>query len=114
MIKYKIIENFIDEDQCNQLVNDAEKILNLNSEKEVLNNNRQLIPSTSITHNNFISNSKNWSRLNEKLYSNDFYLECLNHLNLKRPDSQFLAVQYLYNEIEQSVIELFYFEGVRI
>ena len=82
MINYKIIENFIDEDDCNKLIEDAQKILNLNSEKEVLNNNRQLISSTSITYNNFLSSSQNWSKLHEKLYSNHFYAECLKNLNI--------------------------------
>ena len=58
MIDYKIIENFINEDECNKLIEDAEKILNLNLEKEVLNNNRQLISSTSITYNDFLATSQ--------------------------------------------------------
>lgn len=84
MINYKIIENFIDEDDCNKLIEDAQKILNLNSENEVLNNNRQLISSTSITYNNFLSSSQNWSKLHDKLYSNIFYAECLKNLNIEK------------------------------
>ena len=84
MINYKIIENFIDEDDCNKLIEDAQKILNLNSEKEVLNNNRQLISSTSITYNDFVATSQNWSKLHEKLYSNNFYKECLKNLNIEQ------------------------------
>lgn len=84
MIKYKIIDNFIEEDHCKKLVLDAQKILNMNSEKEILNNNRQLISSTSITYNNFISNSQSWLQLNEKLYSNNFYKECLKNLDINQ------------------------------
>lgn len=84
MIKYKIIDNFIEEDHCKKLVLDAQKILNTNSEKEILNNNRQLISSTSITYNNFISNSQSWLQLNEKLYSNNFYQECFKNLNINQ------------------------------
>lgn len=84
MIKYKIIDNFIEEDHCKKLVLDAQNILNTNSEKEILNNNRQLISSTSITYNNFISNSQSWLQLNEKLYSNNFYQECLKNLNINK------------------------------
>ena len=84
MIKYKIIDNFIEEDHCKKLVLDAQNILNTNSEKEILNNNRQLISSTSITYNNFISNSQSWLQLNEKLYSNNFYQECLKNLNINQ------------------------------
>jgi hypothetical protein len=86
MINYKIIENFIDEDDCNKLIADAQKILNLNSEKEVLNNNRQLISSTSITYNDFVATSQNWSKLHEKLYSSNFYEECLRNLNIEQND----------------------------
>ena len=84
MIKYKIIDNFIEEDHCKKLVLDAQNILNTNSEKEILNNNRQLISSTSITYNNFISNSQSWLELNEKLHSNNFYQECLKNLDINR------------------------------
>ena len=45
MLNYKIIENFIDEKTCEELVSDAEKILKLNSENEILNNNRLIINS---------------------------------------------------------------------
>ena len=84
MINYKIIENFIDEDYCNKLIEDAQKILNLNSENEVISNNRQIISSTSITYNNFLANSQNWSKLHEKLYSYNFYTECLKNLNIEQ------------------------------
>ena len=69
MIKYKIIENFIEEKTCNELVSDAKKILKLNSEKEILNNNRLIVNSTSITFHNIISYSKTWYNLNELFHS---------------------------------------------
>ncbi len=96
MIKYKIIDNFIEEDHCKKLVLDAQNILNTNSEKEILNNNRQLISSTSITYNNFISNSQSWLQLNEKLYSNNFYQECLKNLDINQ--NQFELSNFFYKK----------------
>ena len=69
MLKYKVIENFINEDKCSELIKDAEVILTKNSEREILNNNRQSVFSTSIIFNELLSKSKNWRDLNEKLYS---------------------------------------------
>ena len=96
MIRYKIIENFINESKCEELVEDAKNILLLNSEQEILNNNRQLVSSTGITFNKFLLNSKNWSELNAKLCSNDFYLECLKNLNIDQ--DQFELTNFFYKE----------------
>ena len=84
MIKYKVIENFINEDKCSELIKDAEVILTKNSEREILNNNRQSVFSTSIIFNELLSKSKIWKDLNEKLYSNEFYLDTLKELNLDK------------------------------
>ena len=51
MLKYKVFDNFIDELQCSELIKDAEQLLNKNSEREILNNNRQTVISTSIIFN---------------------------------------------------------------
>jgi len=96
MISYKIIENFIDEKKCKELIDDAENILLLNSEKEILNNNRQLIPSTSATFNEFIKNSSNWMELNNKLYSSDFYSECFKNLNIDQ--DQFELTNFFFKK----------------
>ena len=77
MLKYKVIENFINEDKSLELVKDAEAILTKNSEREILNNNRQSVFSTGIIFNELLTKSKNWKDLNEKLYSREFYLESL-------------------------------------
>ena len=84
MLKYKVFDNFIDKTQCSELIKDAEEILSNKSEKEVLNNNRQSIFSTSIIFNELINKSNNWKNLNEKLYSNDFFLKNVEELNLNK------------------------------
>ena len=94
MLKFKVFENFIDEDKCAKLIADAEVVLAKNSEREILNNNRQSLFSTSIIFNELISKSKNWKDLNEKLYSNEFYLESLKELNLD--GSKFEVTNFFY------------------
>tara|TARA_B100000787_G_scaffold164464_1_gene147167 strand:- start:89 stop:931 length:843 start_codon:yes stop_codon:yes gene_type:complete len=103
MIKYKVIENFINEDRCVELVNDAEAILTNNSEREILNNNRQSVFSTGIIFNELLTKSKNWKDLNERLYSREFYQESLNELNLN--ENEFEVTNFFFknklNNIEK-------------
>tara|TARA_B100001750_G_C15376635_1_gene530173 strand:- start:154 stop:996 length:843 start_codon:yes stop_codon:yes gene_type:complete len=96
MLNYKIIDNFIDENECQQLVNDAKELLLNNSESEILSNNRQLIPSTSIIFNELIKKSENWNKLNNKLYSNSFYTECLKNLNIS--DKEFELTNFFFKK----------------
>ena len=49
MLKYKVIENFINENECRELIEDAEKFLEIKSESEIINNNRKMIISTNQT-----------------------------------------------------------------
>ena len=103
MLKYKVIENFINEDKCLELVKDAEAILTKNSEREILNNNRQSVFSTGIIFNELLTKSKNWKDLNERLYSREFYQESLNELNLN--ENEFEVTNFFFknklNNIEK-------------
>jgi Rps23 Pro-64 3,4-dihydroxylase Tpa1-like proline 4-hydroxylase len=101
MLKYKVIENFINEDKCSELIKDAEVILTKNSEREILNNNRQSVFSTSIIFNELLSKSKNWRDLNEKLYSNEFYLDTLKELNLDK--SKFELTNFFFKNKLNSI-----------
>ena len=82
MLKYRVIKNFISEDECEKLISDARNYLDINSEKDIISNNRQMIISTSVIYNELLNYSKNWKDLNQKIKSTEFYLECLNNLNL--------------------------------
>ena len=82
MIKYKVIENFINENECKELIEDAGKFLEIKSEREIINNNRQMIISTSVTYNELLKNAKNWETLHDKINSHQFYEECLKTFNL--------------------------------
>ena len=101
MLKYKVIENFINEDKCSDLVNDAEAILTKNSEREILNNNRQSVFSTGIIFNELLTKSKNWKDLNEKLYSREFYLESLKELNLDK--NKFEVTNFFFKKVLNNV-----------
>lgn len=82
MLKYKIVDNFISENECKLLIEDAEKFLEIKSEREIISNNRQMIISTSVIYNELLNESKNWDKLHEKLNSYKFYEECLKNFNL--------------------------------
>lgn len=82
MLQYKVLENFISENECIELINDAKNYLNLNSEKDIISNNRQMIISTSIIYSELLNNSKNWKDLNKKIKSTEFYQDCLKNLGL--------------------------------
>ncbi len=82
MLKYKVINNFISENECRVLIEDAEKFLEIKSEREIISNNRQMIISTSVIYNELLKNSVNWKNLHEKLNSRNFYEECLKTFNL--------------------------------
>ena len=101
MLKYKVIENFINEDKCLELVKDAEAILTKNSEREILNNNRQSVFSTGIIFNELLTKSKNWKDLNEKLYSREFYLESLKELNLD--ENKFEVTNFFFKKVLNNV-----------
>ena len=96
MLKYKVIENFISENECRDLINDANKYLNINSEKDIISNNRQMIISTSIIYNDLLKYSKNWVNLNEKINSNEFYRDCLKNLHLE--SSQFELNNFFFKK----------------
>lgn len=82
MLNYKVIKNFINENECIELINDAKNFLSINSEKEIISNNRQIIFSTSIIYNELLKFSSKWNNLHQKINSEKFYNECLSNLNL--------------------------------
>ena len=77
MIKYKIIENFLNSSDCKNLINDAENIFNNIGSREILNNNRELTQSTSIKFRTLLKNSKIWTDLNQKISSQEFFDRCM-------------------------------------
>ncbi len=82
MLKYKVIKNFISEDECEALIHDAKNYLDINSEKDIISNNRQMIISTSVIYNELLKYSKNWKNLDQNINTKEFYEDCLKNLDL--------------------------------
>jgi len=80
-MKFKVIDNFIKKNECDKLIDEAEKYSN-NDHIEVLNK-RLLLPSTSNSFINLLEKSKNWNKLHQKLNSQNFLSEILNELNFE-------------------------------
>lgn len=80
-MKYKIIDNFLDINECNALINDAYKFSN-NNHTEVLNK-RLLLPSTSTKFISLLKKSKVWNDLHTKLNSKDFLKFTTQNLEIK-------------------------------
>ena len=72
MIKFKIIENFLTPDDCKNLINDAETLFNKIGDRQVLNNNRETIQSTSLKFQRLLDESKYWNKLNINISSKIF------------------------------------------
>ena len=58
-MKYKVIDNFLSEELCNNLIEDAEKF-SKDDHIKVLNE-RLLLPSTSLFFSNLLKKSNYWS-----------------------------------------------------
>jgi hypothetical protein len=110
MIKFKIIDDYLSKNQCNLLVEDAKKILEKNKDFQILNNNRQLVSSTGIRFNEFVTKSENWRNLNRKLISKNFYDFCFKSLEVDNNDFQ--LSNFFFNEklnfLEKKYKELSY------
>ncbi len=93
-MKYKVIDNFLSEELCNNLIEDAEKF-SKNDHIKVLNE-RLLLPSTSLFFSNLLKKSNYWNALHEKLNSQEF----LNTLmkNLEIDDQNFVITSFFFNK----------------
>ena len=108
MLKYRVIEDFINKNECSELIKDAREFLEIKSEKEIINNNRQSIISTSITYNELLKNSRIWEKLHENINSHQFYQECLKNFDLDQ--NQFELKNFFFkkelNNIEKKYKKL--------
>ena len=113
MIKYKIIDNFLNSNECQNLIDDAENILNKIGSRQILNNNREITQSTSIKFRKLLSYSENWRQFNNKISSQDFFDKCMENLGINDLkfyitnffDPKEISVEYLkYKEFQQKKI----------
>ena len=93
-MRYKIVENFIDQKTCAKLISDAKKY-SQNDNLKVLNN-RSILPSSSIGFLNLIEKSEVWKKLHEYLNSQSF-LKILQK-ELEIDDKNFLVANFFFNK----------------
>ena len=82
-MKYFIIDNFIDESFCNQLI-EASDAQNDNKDKTDMHGGRQFLSSTTLQFYELLNHSKDWKNLENKLNSQQFLDYCLNKLEIKK------------------------------
>ena len=92
-MKYKVIENFFDENFCKKLIEDAEKYSNDDHIKVL--NERLLLPSTSLSYLKLLNNSQNWFELHKNLNSQNFLNTLIDSLGIK--DDKFHVTNFFFN-----------------
>lgn len=80
-MKYFVVENFTDHEDCKKLINDAKKLTN-NSNFYKYHGNREDLASSSLAYNQLLLESTNWKNLAKKLNSKEFFETCCNKLGL--------------------------------
>lgn len=100
-MRYKILESFIDEKTCAELISDAKKY-SQNDNLKVLNN-RLILPSSSIGFLNLIEKSEAWNKLHEYLNSQSF-LKILQK-ELKIDEKNFLVTNFFFNKKPSSLLK---------
>lgn len=95
-MKYKVIENFITKNDCDELINDSKKYLNSDNFLKILNK-RKSIPSSSPDYISFLKKSTNWKKLHEKINSQYFLDLIQNELNIDNK-YQFKITNFFFDE----------------
>lgn len=93
-MRYKILENFIDEKTCYELISEAKKY-SQNDNLKVLNN-RSILPSSSINFLNLIEKSEVWKKLHEYLNSQSFLKVLQKELEIN--DKNFVVTNFFFNK----------------
>ena len=80
-MNYKILENFIDEKTCKNLISDAKKYSQEDHLK--VQNNRLILPSSSINFSKLLDKSNEWKKLHDYLNSKIFLNILQKELNIE-------------------------------
>ena len=80
-MKYFIIDNFINEEVCDNLIKDVNNYVQINKLLTV-NVNRQALFSSSLEFENLIKKSETWKKLSEKINSLEFLDFCKQKLEI--------------------------------
>jgi hypothetical protein len=93
-MNYKILENFIDEKSCLELISDAEKYSS--NDRLKVQNERSILPSSSKGFLNLINQSNTWAKLHKYLNSQSFLETLQQQLELK--NQNFLITNFFFQE----------------
>ena len=80
-MNYKVIDNFLDIENCNQLIKDGYASSNLDKYQK-MHNNRYSLVCSNLEFFNLCKKSKSWLDLQEKLSSEAFFKKCCSMLDL--------------------------------
>jgi len=105
-MKHIVIDNFLEEKKCQDLISSSNNLLNINSIQKI-HGNRLLLTSTSKKYNDFINQSKIWKELHKKITEQSFFNFCVDQLNLDVKSDNYCNYNF-YNKTEFSNIELAY------
>lgn len=94
-MKYYKTDNYISDFECEELIYDAEKLLDYHNFIEV-QNNRRLIPSAGVDYQKLIKGSIKWKNLHNRLNSQEFLNFITSNLDIK--DTSYKVVNFFYNE----------------
>lgn len=96
-MKFKVIENFIDKETCEELINHSRNII-LNNNVDVININRKSITSSSKLFSKLLEKSENWKKLYKKINSEEFLDFCLKNLECVDLKNKTSVVNFYNNE----------------
>ena len=94
-MKYYKIDEYLSENECTKLIQDAHEILQGESFIEV-QNFRKLIPSASLDYSMLINKSQNWSNLHNKISSQKFLNNILEKLKIE--DKSFRVTNFFHKQ----------------
>lgn len=80
-INYKIIDNFLNSNECDDLVADSNNILQKDN-SSVIHGGRTFVSCVDNEFRNLRNNSSIWKKLTDKLSSNEFFEQCCKDLNI--------------------------------
>jgi Rps23 Pro-64 3,4-dihydroxylase Tpa1-like proline 4-hydroxylase len=93
-MNYKILENFIDKKSCLELIDDAKKYSHNDHLK--VQNERLILPSSSINFLNLIKKSNAWNNLHKYLNSQNFLKKLQDELKIQ--DQKLLVTNFFFKK----------------
>ena len=82
-MKFTIIDNFLTEDLCKNLISDAEKLIKDNDFSKIHGNRKSLVNSN-LNFRKLTDNSKSWKELESIINSQSFLELCCEKLSIKK------------------------------